>query len=503
MIKNMKINNEKMVTENFHGISYIHHAYEFMPDDKGRILNEEQIQVEINNMKNMGITMIRSFYGGSLTWDDEKKEHNFESEYMMAFYKACKMFADAGIEVGITPGWHISGFIKDWMPEGKKFSVNLDYHGGFVEGDLEATAKNFEKFIEDSVYAFERHGVTNIKHIFCFTECNNCFNYNNRAEKDAKKVSSFERREIERLYPLYDRMIRAVDQGLKNSGKRDQFKIVAPCDNWSGDASEPISWMVKYTVENLSEQVDIIGAHNGYDRSFDFKDKRAFYDLLDAKLTYPRDKAKEYGKEYYVDEFNVVLHSVYTCVRSLEANDNPYRGLAFGAMMNKILNMGGIHTLYIWALYSQQWPNWTYGGINAEFLDGIQILGYLHNLRHTRVPTYPWYAAAMMTRQLKEGNAYEGDDNENTYISYLERADGETVILVTNYEDEEVELTADIAKSLGGKNFYKYVYTTTNVVPDANADMIKASGEVKDVTDKLCDTVPALSVTVYTTEKPE
>jgi hypothetical protein len=250
-MKTLKIDNSKIITKNFRGISYIHNAYEYMPDDWDRNLTEELIDFEIETLKKMGVTMVRSFYGGSLTWDEEKGEHNFESEFALAFYKACKRLGEAGIEVGIAPGWHMEGFWQGVPDEQKVYSVNLDHHGGFVKGDLEATAKNFEKFIEDSVKAFERHGVTNITHIFCFTECNNSFNNH---PKLFRPRNSFERREYDRLYPIFDRLITAVDQGLKNSGKRDQFKIVAPCDNWrADDGSEPISLLVKYCAEHLAD----------------------------------------------------------------------------------------------------------------------------------------------------------------------------------------------------------------------------------------------------------
>lgn len=502
-MKNLKIDNSKIITKNFRGISYIHNAWEYMDDDWDRNLDEELIDLQFETMKKMGVTMIRSYFGGALTWDEERKEHNFESKGAMDFYKSCKRFAEIGVEVGISLGWGITGFWKDFTKRETyvKRDVDIAIHGGLVVGDLEATAKNFEKFVEGAVNAFERHGIDNITHFFFNTECNNAFN---GEPKIFKAKNSYERREYNRLYPIFDRLVRAADQGLKNAGKRDKYKIVGPCDNWrADDGSEPIPYLVKYCVDNLSDVIDIIGSHHGYDRAWTYFDKRGFYDIPEKKLDQPRDLAKSVGKEFFVDEFNVALHTAYSAVRNLQECDRPLRGVAFGALINKVMNMGDIHTLYIWTLYSQQWPNHREGNGIGEFIDGAQQLGYLHNLKNTKIPTYPWYAVAMLTKLLGSGDVYGGDDNGNTYASAMKKANGETAIVVTNYEEENVDISLDFAKELEGKTFYKYVYDCHSILPDERLEMIKCSDKVENVTDKLVDTVLKYSVTVYTTEIPE
>jgi hypothetical protein len=302
-------------------------------------------------------------------------------------------------------------------------------------------------------------------------------------------------------YGRYDDVWCLLDTNLK----KDVISVMAEQlteDKTNMKNGKPISLLVKYCAEHLADKVDIIGSHNGYDRSSSYADKRAFYELPEAKLANPRDVAKSIGKEYFVDEFNVTLHSTYAAYRNLQTYEYPLRGVAFGALVNKIMNMGDIHNMYIWALYSQQWPNLRGGtGVN-EFIDGVHIVGYLHNLRHTKIPTYPWYAIAMITRYLKKGDVFLGDDNGNTFVSALEREDGETTIVLTNYEDDETEIELDFAKSLEGKTFYKYVYDTHSITPDENMEMIKCSGKIESVNDKLKDKVLGLSVTVYTTEKP-
>lgn len=498
-MKNLYVNNEKITTKGFRGINFIHQLYEYMPDKLGRVFTEEQVQKEIDTLKKMGVKMIRSFYGGSLTWDNERKVHNFESVHMQAFYKACKLMQDAGIEVGITPIWHLRGLIDDVGEESKQPGVHLNYNGCVVEGDLEATAKNFEKFMEESVLAFERHGIHNIKYLYCFTECNNMFNSRNREAKLEAKLPIVERREYDEIYPIFDRIIKAVDQGLKNAGKREQYKIVAPCDNWrADDGSETYSRLVKYCVDNLSEYVDIIGSHNGYDRSREFTDPD-FYTIPVPKLTYPRDEALKIGKEHWVDEFNVALHSVYSYQRHEETDGDPMRGVAFGAMMNCLMNMEYVHNILVWALYGQQWPDKTNTG--GEFKDGVHVLGILRNIMETEIPHPAWYSVAMLTRYISTGDTCACEVDENLFVSAIKRDDGEFTVVVTNYNDEKTDFTVNFEKALGGKTLYRYVYDPKTVVCTEELEMIKSDKTLEGVESSFTDSFAGYGVAVYTTEK--
>ena len=500
-MKTLKINNEKIITKNFHGISYIHQLYEYMPDKYGRNLTDEQIEFKVGIMKKMGIKYIRSFYGSSLAYDGETGTYDFENEYMQAFYKACKKMEEAGITVGITPQWSMSGLISRSDKSQNGWKININYNGCYVEGDENATAENFANFVRDSVLAFKRHGINNIKHLFCFTECNNSFI---RWGIDDGKTAR-QKREYDKVCRYFDLFVSAVDKGLKDAGLREEYKIVGPCDNWrADDGSEPYSILVKYCVEHLADKIDIIGSHNGYDRSHKWTDPD-FYDLPQWKLQDPRDKAKSAGKEYFVDEFNVTLHTLNNALQSMGALDEPMKGVALGALTNKVMNMGGINTFYLWALFDILWPDHIHHDdpSKGEFYLGVQYGGYLRNVRESRVPYKSWYSAAMLTKHLGEGNVFECEVAKNTFVSAMERYDGETVIVLTNYENEKTDVEINLAKSLGGKTLYKYVYNPETVVADERAEQISCSETKENVTDKITDKLPGYCVVVYTTAKPK
>lgn len=498
-MKKLLVNNKKVITDKFRGVNFVHQLYNYMPDEQDRMNTPELIELELDTMKKMGIKQIRSFYGSSLSWDKEKGVHDFESEWMQAFYKNCKDMEKLGIEIGITPQWHLQGLWRDVNEEDKRQGVHLDYNGCLVKDDLEATAKNFEKFIEESVLAFERHGITNIKYFYCFTECNNSL----RNWGAGRNQTMCESRNYERVIPYYDRFIRAVDQGLKNAGMRDKYKIVAPCDNWrADDGSEPYSILTKYTADHLADKVDIIGAHNGYDRANAY-DEDAFYDLPFPKCDAPKSEAIRLGKEYWVDEFNVTLHTAYTHTQHRDTDIDPMRGVALGAMVNSLMNMGHVHNVLLWSLYSQQWPNNHAGGERSEFEDGVQVIGYIYNLRETTIPTKAWYACSLLSRYVGDGKVFECSIDRPLYVSALERTDGEFTVIVTSYNKEKTDIEVDFAESLGGKTLYRYLYDPNNVPQKAGNEMIKSDLVKEDITNKLCDTLPGYCVAIYTTEKPE
>lgn len=485
----LKVDNTNVINSNFRGISAVHQLYNYMPDVYNRTYSEKQIKTELETLKTMGLKNIRSFYGSSLSWDGEKGIHDFESEWMQAFYKNCKDMQKIGVDIGITMQWNLNGFFEETKSTTQ--GVSLLGNGYVVPGDLEATAKAFELFCEESVLAFKAHGINNIKYIFCFTECNNIFEDKNAGE------TILEYRQYDKLYPVFDRAIKAVDKGLKSSGLRKQYKIVGPCDNWrADDGSEEYSRLVKYTAENLADEVDIIGSHNGYARSSEYTND-AFYDLPIQKLTDPLERAKSVNKEFWIDEYNVAINQ-YSAIEVRESHNNPWKGVALGAMINSVMNMG-VNNLFLWTFYDQQWPNNTSGGGVSEFDNGVQICGYLPTLLESRTPRPAWYALSLLTRYVGSGKVYASENAFGVYISAIKRDDGEWTVVVTNYNYLETPIQIKFEKSMGGKNFYRHIYWASSIEPVPGCEMIKADAVAKGVTDGFYDIIPGGSVAVYTT----
>ena len=498
----LTVKNKTASPSYFRGFNYIHQMASYQKDSFGRLYTDAQRKYELELMENMGVRMIRSFYGSSFTYNGETGEQDYNSERMKDFFTACKAMDSIGAEVGVTAIWSMDTLIKN-SPSTNTDNFQLGCPGIVVKDDWNATLKNYREFMKNTVLALKANGVNNLKYFFAYTECNNSFNGDDLDSKGNPTDTIVGDREYDRLYPLYNDLITALDGGLKDAGLRDQYKIVGPCDNWrADDGSEPISLLVKYTVENLADKVDIIGSHNGYDRSTEYVNDM-YYEIPPEKLTYPMQQAKKIGKEYWVDEYNVAV-TQYGYEKVRLANQNVWKGVAAGAMANSIMNMGDVSNVFLWTLWDEQWPDNTNNDLAGEFDNGIQVCGYLNCLFETQTPLKPWYSVSLLTRYIGEGNVYscEGPDFSQ-YISAIKRNDGETTVVVTNYDIAEANVKINFEKSMGGKNFYRYIYDTTTIEPSSSYEMIAADAVAKKVTTGFYDMLPPGSVAIYTTEKPD
>lgn len=482
----INIHNNEIINDNFRGVNYVYQLYNRMPDSLGRKYTQKQIQYEIDTIDKMGMNMIRSFYGSSIAWDPKEQRHDYDNEYMKAFYQSCNDMEKIGVDIGITMAWDLKGFFQEKVSH--KQTVDLYLNGYVVPGDYDATMRNFKTFVEESVRAFRSHGVNNIKYIYAFTECNNLYG------------NTIDTRNYDEVIPLYEKALIALDEGLKSSGLRKQYKIVAPCDNWRNDPE--YSRLVRYTLEHLSDRADIIGSHNGYARSNDYIDD-FFYDYAWDKPGVTMQEAQAAGKEFWVDETNVSLQEDLSNTPKEKRlnNKNKMRGVALGATINGMMNTGGISNLLLWSLSNQQWPDSITN--NAEFDNGVQALGFLPNLMESTVPTAAWYSAAMLTKYIGQGKVYGVTDDFGLYASAIERNDGEITVVVTNYNYTETVFDLFFDESLGGKTFYRYLYDSNNITPVPGNEMLKPDSVAKQVTTGFSDEVPGMSVAVYTTVKDQ
>ena len=490
------VNNTKYVNENFMGIGYIHQMFAYQKDPRGYVYTDEQKALEKEYLEKMNVKSIRAYYGADYSWDPVTQTRNFESEEMLGFYEALKQMDKLGIEVGVTAQWSLKYFLNGSSDYNKKGQFSLS---GIVTDDFDQTCKNYRQFMKETVLALKAHGINNLKNFFVYTECHitlrDGFDINGNPTTDYMADN-----EYERLFPIFHKAVTSLDQGLKDAGLRNQYKIVGPCDNWINEAKElGYSPLVKYCVEKLPDVIDIIGAHAGYAEGSNITDD-VFYDIPQELHAWAAKTARAAGKSIWIDEFNVRA-SLGDSKDRYKNRDNAIKGVAAGAMVNGILNYGNADNVFLWTLFDEQWPGNTTTGANSEFDNGIQLCGYLPCLFESTVPYKSWYAISLMSRYIGAGKIYECEVGLGVYISAIERDDGEITLLVTNYNLEDMPCEISFTKSLGGKNLYRYRYDINKIVPAQGTEMIKANGVAKNITNKLYDSIPPFSVTVYSTQK--
>lgn len=496
--------NSTPLNKNFRGIQAVYQLYKDMPQKYNlTTYTDEQWEYESNFFKTMGIDTVRSFYGPSLAYDSKTGGYNWNSEGMIAFYNNCLEMEKMGIEVGITPQWSFEGFVNEESGNTYKHCTDL-YFTGYTDADsFDKTMQEHRKFIKNSVLQFKAHGVNNIKCLFAYTEVNNTFTNDETAEQHPE-WDNLQKRQYDKLLPLYDKAITALDAGLKDSGLRSNYKIVGPCDAAGYD---DYSHMVKYCLENLSDKIDIIGSHfGGYSKANELVLDDFYWPVVDG-YTAEVEQVVKSGKEYWVDEFNASQESggIWGASRAKINNASPWRGVAISASLNGVMNSGAGGT-FIWQIFENFWPSMgTSPGTGteptdySEFFGGIQFGGYIPNFNESVMPYYGWYALSLITRYVDRGTTYSCEVGDGIYLSCIERTDGEWTVVVTNYNYWDTAFSINFEKSLGGKTFYRYLYDTETVQRSVGDEMIHADAVARNVTTCINDELPACSVAVYTT----
>lgn len=482
------------INNKFLGLNGVHMGFAFMPD---KVANRTPIdktlrETEYDSIaKTMGIKQIRSFYSSSIVWDFSKSRYEWDikkNPYLSGFYDSLKAWQDRGVEVALSAHWSLAAFIG--ISHSEEGAGSFAGHGWYVENDLDTTLKNYSDFMRKSVLNLEANGIHNVKYWLAFTECNNTL-------VDATTG----KRKHDEVCELYKKAVMALDNGLKASGRRSAYKIVGPLDNYRGDFDytdpEQYSIMTEYTIKNLKGVVDIIGSHI-YSRSNDYFDDQ-YYDNVSTTMGRTVEMAKNNGWEIWLDEFNVrnTSEENNTPEQSLELLKNPVKGVALGATVNGILNIGFNNSI-VWSISDMLWSDST--SKNSEFLNGLQLFGYKPSPLVSMTPYYSWYSFSMLSRYIGQGSVYQTENAYGAYISCIKRTDGEWTIVVTNYNILDTPIHINFEKSMGGKTFYRHLYDVNNIIPTEEAKIIPVSAKASNVTTGFYDTLPGYSVAVYTTD---
>ena len=507
------INNDKpFINNNFLGMNGVYFLFTHMTNPySGITYTDEQASLELDRVQKMGVKIVRSIYSSGMIYSN--KDHAWhwnDSIYYKQFIKTAKELEKRNIDIALNMSWALGTFDTKVSknastPDGYAPASFGNEGWGAESGTLEDNVKGYKKFIKDSILSFRANGVSNIKYLMGFTECNNSF-----MSADLKNDDNPKGRDYEKVCRYFDAAFTAMHEGLVELGMRNMYTTVGPLDNWRGDFDEfdeaKYSRLVRYVLENMQDKVDIIGSHNGYDRanSFDLDD---FYARPERVLGGTMKETMAAGKSFWIDEFSVATYENTGTVALARAHiENVARGVAFGAMTNGIMNMGGVDNVFIWMLVQQQWPHLS--GSGTEFHNGVQVgSGFSTNLYESTVPTPSWYAYSMVQKYVGQGKIMQVNDDLDPeewfelYYSAIERNDGETTLVVTNYGIEEKPIEVTFNKSLSGKTFYRHTYTINDVKPTQEAVIPGVDGVAKTVTNGFYDTVKPYSVTVYTTDK--
>ncbi len=193
---------------------------------------------------------------------------------------------------------------------------------------------------------------------------------------------------------------------------------------------------------------------------------------------------------YWHDEYNVTF----------DEKSDPEHGVWMSLGQVAQMNGGG-KCSFMWTLFDQQWPN-NHTNSPDAFEDGVHIHGIAPVLTKSLVPHPTYYSWGLVSRYTGgEGTrCYEGVclSPEKVAMNINELPDGNYTITVVNYgrTEQDIELKFN---TYFDRTFNRHLYDSATIKPDERAILPGIDKVFENVCDTICDTLPPMSVAVYTT----
>ena len=499
IVNNLPIYNDKGVYgEIFSPMNTgIYHLMAYMDDDCGRKYTEEQVQIEMDRLKNSGITAVRSMFRSTYACPEgEFTGWDWNSPTMQAMYKAAEELQKRNIDVMLTCGWLIEYFSPDYIPavwykdhtylrgegpdfygesEGEDFTGMTDH-----EIRIRKAALRYGEWAAQGFKAFWERGLNNVKYAICFTE------------------PGWTMRDDEEMCDAYVQMIIGFNEKLNKYGVRDKVTIIGPnqscCECYKRDRL-----LVEYVLKNIPDKkmIDIYSTHTGHqwtvhnhldytnhpDYSYNYLDK-AFKDLntclLDNGVNPQIFSDELFAGTLYFDESKRIFHAPQIMTAAVAGIKNKILGFCY------------------WSIYDQQWPNSHAESI--EMSDGIHSTGTAPSLLRSYTPHSTYYGVSLFSRYAKDLNQTIETDfrvGRDLFYCMLTNEQGVKTVMVTNMGETAKAINLDFKKAINEK-LYRHTYAGFDLKRDDRARLAGIDKEFY-VENELKDVIPPCSVMIYTT----
>ncbi len=407
------------INTDFEGVtSTVYHCFTFMDDPiHGRTYTEEQAAIEMDRLKDSGITSVRtifksSFAAGNLnetyqtvnvngTNTQVKTNETFDgwdwnTPEMKAFYKWAKMLQDRDIDIILNAGWNIPFFItrvssipeiyyllgyEEGYSDSDTYGVEIAY--GYADKYNESAKYNFTgnetfderrmiiaslrygEWMRQALEACEANGVYNVKYLLAYTEPGR------KDDPNQDEIDPYF------CYPQWTRLVQGLHDALKEAGIRDKYRIIGPNQSIYRDQNRPVSFLDYYLdFEKANPEyegmVDILSSHiyaKPLNSETSIYDPYGCYDRAEDNFTYFKEILEENGaadRAFWCDEYNAGA-------RDCDLGG----GLAmqmtqFAAGFTSAMN-NGVDNIISWQIFDQLWtPQFSTGG---EFVGGVHVCG--------------------------------------------------------------------------------------------------------------------------------
>lgn len=470
------------VRSNIKGTGGVLPCWWYFPDstiDGG--YSESEIQVAVEQLKNMNVSIVRclSFQPG-YAWDEASGTYNWDSVYMKAFYRYATVLKENNMEIVINPNRNLAGS-EAGEPVCTPFKK-----AGDAKNEEEYNRLYGEWVVELIKEVIIKRGFTNIKYLMYNTEANNI---NINADDEATYYT-----EHKKNFDIYLGRIIASDKAMREAGLRDYFKIVGP-NSVNGSTATGFRkycgkrWL-EWAVQYGNDYIDIYSAHF-YPYLSDYT-QDVYNDLVNEEKEFV-DIVKLTGKEFWHDEYNTIKKGYSS---ALEREDDPLKATTLAALVMAMYQGGG-QSAMMWYLFDVKWPE---SDLTAppERFEGIHYGGVCPVSYESTIPYTSYYMWCALGNAVKTGDTvYSGtSDGENFHSMLFKHADGTYSIVAVNITWDKTNVTFKLPMSLNGKEFTKTVYDPTTVTPTTEYKPLEPTGTVK-ITNSFKDTIGSYQVVVY------
>lgn len=485
----LKIDNTTPVNSNFFGLGGVYHGTAFLNDTLGADpYTDEQIAKEIENVKKSGAKIVRAMFVEDLAYDKNTHSFDFDSENIAGFFKFLDAMQEANIDVALNTGYTLQmlndvAFEHPLTPVYKEMAK---YYDGISNPTIDDCMPYYAQLYTELLSEILDRGYTCVKYGILFTE---------------PDITNDKER-----FDLWHRASRTLHNSLVAAGIRDAIDLIGP----NTVVTCETKW-VEWAVQEANDVIDIYSCHI-YARNPSWDDVATTYAQQYNWCINLAEAVKSTGKPFFIDETGVtndheewkvgLLKTQYSdnAYNNFSVN-NPWVGMCIATNFVAIMNSGASGMIH-WSLVSEKFINRTNTN-DRNNAEGVQCDGLLPYLKSSGTPKYQFYAFEMIASSVNhpDTKVYPVEPTSDLYGTMTESSNGCNSIILINNGLFDATVSINLAKSLGGKTVYKYVYNPNTIKPTNQVQPIMASGYYANITDSISDVIPPDCVVVYTTVK--
>lgn len=499
VVNNLPIYNDKGVYgEIFSPMNTgIYHLMAYMDDECDRKYTETEVQIEMDRLKDSGITAVRSMFRSTYACPEgEFTGWDWNSPTMQAMYKAAEELKKRNIDVMLTCGWLIEYFAPDKFPavwykdhtylrgEGPDFYGESDGEdfSGMNEHQIRIrkAALRYGEWVSQGFKAFWERGYDNVKYAICFTE------------------PAWNIRDDEEECDAYVKMIVGLNEKLNKYGIREKITIIGPNQSCC-ECHKRDKLLLEYVLKNLPDKkmIDIYSTHTGHQwtvhNHLDYTNHPDYsYNYLDKAFKSLNDCLADNGVNPQIFSDELFAGTLYFDKDMRRWHAPQIMTAAVAGIKNKILGF------CYWSIYDQQWPN--SHSETVEMSDGIHCTGTAPSLLRSYTPHSTYYGISLYSRYAKDLDKTIETDfrvGKDLFYCMLTNDKGVKTVMVTNMGESAKAINLQFGAPLKEK-LYRHTYAGLDLKPDDRARLAGIDKEFY-VEKELRDVIPPCSVMIYTT----